>query len=140
MDTNTVTAPATSISVKLAPIDRRCKYWCKIVRAAVTLPLPSGVEGADNLPGAYKRGGDEELFSGDMMFEGEAMHHSKPRGWMYHLTCIYKGEKHTFKASAEMKARLKARGLDVNLLPGSGDLAGIVRIAHAIRAGIEADE
>lgn len=135
---DTVTAP-TSISVKLAPLDHRCKYWCKIVRAAVALPLPSIVEGADNIPGTYKRGGDEELFPGDMMFEGEAKHHKKERGWMYHLTCIYKGKERCIKASAEIKTRIKSRGLDVNLLAGSGDLAGIVRIAHAIRAGIEVD-
>ena len=37
---------------------------------------------------------------------------------------------------AETKAAMKAAGLPVHLLTGSGEIAACVRVAHAVRLGI----
>lgn len=38
--------------------------------------------------------------------------------------------------SSAVKAELKQLGLDPRFLPGSGDLASLVRVAHGLRAGL----
>lgn len=126
-----------SVSVQIKPEDSRCRYWAKIIRKDAALPLPSTVEGANDIPAPYSRKGDEELFEGDVMIEGEEMHHRKARGWTYAITFIgADGEARRVRPGSEIKATLKANGLEPALLAGSGDVAACIRIAHAIRAGI----
>ena len=126
-----------SASVILGPRDEQCKYWAKIVRAGTPLPLPCEVNRADDLPGLYLRSGDEELFRGDILFEGEAVHPRYSRGWVYTASIAgANGEQITLQYSSEIKARLKKQGLDKRFLTGAGDLAGLVRIAHGLRAGL----
>jgi hypothetical protein len=127
-----------SATVEIAPCDSRCRYWAKIVRAGENLPLPSAVDGAHDIPGPYLRQGDDELFAGDFLVEGEEVHHRKARGWTY-TCCFAKGTKDgciRFTYSADIKKTMKAGGLPANLLAGAGDLAGLVRMIHALRAGI----
>lgn len=127
-----------SASVSIAPSDYRCRYWAKVLRAGVALPIPAKVAGASDLPGAYLKNGDEELFEGDFLVSGEELHHRKSRGWSYMLKFIdpVTGKLRVVQALAERKAAAKAGGLPAELLAGSGDVAALVRLAHAVRLGI----
>ena len=55
-----------SASVKIAPADRRCRYWAKIVRADATLPKPSETEGANDIVGAYLKNGEPDKALADL--------------------------------------------------------------------------
>ena len=44
---------SNSISVKIAPMDSRCRYWAKVIRAGAILPLPSGSSGRTGTSKAY---------------------------------------------------------------------------------------
>lgn len=126
-----------SVSIKIGPRDSRCRYWAKVIRAGQPLPLPSAVDGANDIPAPYLRHGEEELFPGDVLIEGEANHHVKARGWTYWVyTCSPDGDLVSHEPSSKVKAAMKAAGLAPDLLPGSGDVAACVRIAHGIRAGL----
>lgn len=126
-----------SASITIKPQDSRCRYWAKIIRSGTPLPLPSDVDGANDVPGQYLRKGEDELMEGDFLLEGEEMHHRKARGWTYHLTFVGQdGEAVRVSPSAERKAAMKAGGLDPELLKGSGDVAAMIRMAHALRAGV----
>lgn len=129
---------ATSVSVRVIPSDYRCKYWAKIIRAHTPLPRPSDVMSATSLPGHYLLRGDEELFPGDAMFEGEENHPYKKRGWSYCLRYVTPdGSLLVYRSGfSAQKIAAKAQGLASSLLAGSGDIAGAVRVAHALRAGM----
>lgn len=126
-----------SLSVKLGARDRRCRYWAKVVRAGHALQQPSSVSAASDVPGVYLRAGDEELFFGDVLIEGEENHHRNARGWTYWVTFLGDdGEKHVVQPSSEVKAAMKAAGLPSVLLAGSGEVAACIRIAHGLRLGL----
>ena len=129
---------STSVSVRVVPSDYRCKYWAKLFRASAPLPMPSNVMSASSLPGPYLLRGDEELFPGDVMFEGEEIHPYKKRGWGYWLRYVTpNGNLLVYRSGfSEQKMAAKAQGLEASLLAGSGDIAGAVRVAHALRAGM----
>ena len=129
---------ATSVSVRVVPSDYRCKYWAKIIRAHTPLPLPSSVISATSLPGHFLLRGDEELFPGDAMFEGEENHAYKNRGWSYWLRYVTRdGSLLVYRSGfSTQKIAAKAQGLAPSLLAGSGDIAGALRVAHALRAGM----
>lgn len=137
--TESTSSPIISESVEVRPCDSRCRYWAKIVRANRTLPLPVNVEGANDIPGAYLARGDEELMIGDVLFEGEANHHRRTdRGWTYIIQILDANGDLQFVKSGQFgkqKIALKAQGLHPELLAGSGDVAAMVRIAHAVRHG-----
>lgn len=124
----------TSISIVIGPVDKRCRYWAKVLRAGTKLPAPSVVKGANDIPGAYARTGDEELFPGDILIEGEANHHAKDRGWSYWVTwCSADGAKCRVRdPGTQIKADLKAAGLPAELLAGSGPAAACIRVAHGV--------
>lgn len=128
-----------SVSVDVEPRDPRCKYWAKKVDAQTALPLPKEVDGGNDIPSKYLREGEEELEPGDILFEGEANHHRRhDRGWTYWVHyvdshCIL----HRYMSGfSEQKTAAKAMGLSSMLLAGSGDVAGAVRVAHALRLGM----
>lgn len=128
-----------SVSVTLGAKDTRCRYWAKIFRADQALPVPSDVEGANDLAASYLRRGEEELFPGDVLIEGEANHHRRhDRGWTYHVTVVRTdgSEYGPEIPCAAVKAHLKKAGLPPQLLMGSGDIAACVRIAHGVRLGL----
>jgi hypothetical protein len=137
-------SPIISESVEVRPCDSRCRYWAKIVRANKTLPLPVDVDGANDIPGAYLARGDEELMIGDVLFEGEANHHRRTdRGWTYIVQILDANGDLQFVRSGQFgkqKAALKAQGLHPELLAGSGDVAAMVRIAHAVRKGFSLED
>lgn len=128
-----------SRSVRLVPLDERCRYWAKIVRSGSPLPLPSSVHGADWISGPYLRRGGDELFPGDVLLEGEANHPRRQRGWTYWVTYVRDdGELVRFVSGfGVQKAAAKRQGLPPALLAGSGDLAGAVRVGHALRLGLD---
>lgn len=129
---------ATSVSVQIVPSDYRCRYWAKLIRANTPLPLPSDVMSATSLPGDYLLRGDEELFPGDVLFEGEENHPYKKRGWSYWLRYVKPdGGLLVYRSGfSPQKIAAKAQGLSPSLLAGSGDIAGAVRVAHALRVGM----
>lgn len=132
-----------SASVEIKPTDHRCKYWAKIVRAGVALPLPSAVNGANDIPGAYSRKGDEEIFPGDFLIEGEENHHRHIRGWSYWISFVNPetGEvTRVSRPSTPEKTAMKANGLPVEYLSGAGGIAACVRVAHAVRLNISFSE
>jgi len=135
----TQAAPVTSISIRLRPCDHRCRYWAKVVRANTPLPTPSQISGASDIPGAYLMRGEEELLPGDVLFEGEANHHRRTdRGWTYWVRYVTAdGEVLCFQSGfGPQKASAKAQGMPAHLLAGSGDVAGAVRVGHALRMGL----
>ena len=127
-----------SASIKIGPLDSRCRYWAKIIRAGQALPLPSAVDGASDIPGGYIRNGPEELFPGDMMIEGEENSHRKARGWRYWVSYldpvsgayVY----HPIEAAADKDAGKALKRLSKEALAGSGDVAAAVRYCHLLRA------
>lgn len=126
-----------SISVEVSPVDKRCKYWAKVVRADAELPIPEQVLGGDDIPGRYLQLGEEELFSGDFLFEGEAISHKHNHGWAYYVTFMSdNGDKVVIRPTSAHKTAAKDGGLPKELLKGSGELAAAVRLAHAVRLGI----
>jgi hypothetical protein len=101
--------------------------------------MPEAVDGAHSIPGQYLRRGDEELFCGDLLFEGEANHPSKNRGWSYWVHYVNDSGRLVSVNSGwrEFKAQLKTASgaFDPALLKGAGDLAACVRFAHVQRMG-----
>ena len=129
-----------SHSVSIKPIDSRCRYWAKIIRAGRALPMPACVQGASDIPSFYLQCGEEELLPGDVLFEGEANHHRRnDRGWPYWLTYVTEGgELLQYRSGfGQAKAQMKTQGMAPELLKGSGDVAGMVRLGHGLRAGLK---
>jgi hypothetical protein len=128
-----------SHSIKIKPIDSRCRYWAKIIRAGEDLPLPADVTGSNDLPVPYHQRGDEELLPGDVLFEGEENHHRRSdRGWSYYIRAVREdGSCLSLRSGfSKQKAELKAQGMPTELLKGAGDVAAMVRIAHGLRLGL----
>lgn len=128
-----------SASINIRPRDSRCKYWAKKIEADMDLPLPKEVDGGNDIPGKYLREGEEELEPGDILFEGEANHHRRiDRGWTYWVHYVdSQGGLHRYMSGfSEQKTAAKTKGLSSTLLAGSGDVAGAVRVAHALRLGM----
>lgn len=130
-----------SLSIEIRPCDSRCRWWAKVIRSEDTkLPAPRAIDGAHSMPQVYSRPGDEELFPGDFVIEGEANHHCKPRGWTYWLHGLDGSGQEIYLESGQfsgLKPLLKQAGLEPSLLAGAGDIAAAVRIIHAARAGID---
>ena len=130
-----------SHSVVVRPVDSRCRYWAKIVRASAPLPEPALIRGANDIPGPYLRRGEDELLAGDALFEGEANHHRRhDRGWSYRLRVVGEdGQLHAFSSGGfgQQKAQLKQQGMPPELLRGSGDVAAMVRIVLGVRSGLQ---
>ena len=125
-------SPIPSCNFPVGARDHRCKYWCKIVRRGATLPLPSSVDGAGDIPGAYLKKGDVEVFPGDVIFEGEENHHRKQRGWTWTMYVVDElGELQTVDYS-HAKDILRMWGIK-DVLPGAGAPAAMVRAAWYLR-------
>jgi len=95
------------------------------------------VTGGNDLPGNYLPSGDEELLPGDALFEGVKGRY----GWDYRVTVGMPDGNPLIVSSArdnlsKFKASLKAAGMPVYLLQGSGDLAALVRIVSGYRLGL----
>lgn len=122
----------------MGAVDKRCRHWNKIVRKNDDIPMPDKVTSSKNIPTEYLQDGCEELFEGDFWLECEEKHHRNPRGWCYKIHWMdSEGKLKSVKSGGEVKARLKEAGLHFEFLPGSGEVAAMVRIIHAYRQGIE---
>jgi hypothetical protein len=126
-----------SVSITIQPADSRCRYWAKLLKPDTNLPEPKNVNGANDIFENYLRKGDEELFEGDILIEGEEKHHRKNHGWSYKVSFVENGQLRIVSPSSELKAILKSNGLSPELLAGSGDVAACIRIAHAIHNDIK---
>ena len=80
-----------------------------------------------------------KLLPGDVLFEGEANHHRHKRGWTYRVSFIdAEGRLLRYRSGFGLqKAAAKSQGLSRELLAGSGDVAGAIRVAHALRSGMD---
>ena len=125
-------------------MDSRCRGWEQVLREGTPLPAPEDITGVGDLPGRYAPDrGEEELFGTDAVLLGEERHHRKSRGWTYrlHVRNPATGEIVEMIPTAEHKAQIKAwiltghLDLPVEILKGAGEIAGMVRILAAIRAG-----
>ncbi len=134
-----------SFSYTLGRLDRRCRGWERVIRESVSLPMPEDVHRAGDLPGAYAPDrGSEELFGLDAVMQGEENHHRKARGWSFwlHVHNPANGGLATMTPSAARKAVIKdairAGRIDLprEILKGAGDIAALVRMLAAIRAGL----
>lgn len=139
MNTANLTQVAQSVSIVLGPYDAKCRYWTKLIRADVGLPLPMDVSCADDIPVPYQRRGDEELYPDDILIEGEARHPRHHRGWVYWVHFVNpEGRLVTYRSGfGDQKQAAKELGLAKELLAGAGDHAGAIRIAHALREGMK---
>lgn len=130
--------PVQSVTYIPEPHDSRCRYWAKVLTCEDALPAPADVKGANDIPGEYLRQGEEiELFEGDCILEGEANHHSKPRGWTYSVGVVVNGQLcwPPFK-NPGVKDFLRAKG-DKGGLEGAGDVAAMVRYLRARDGGFK---
>lgn len=129
-----------SHTAEICPRDSRRRYWAKVVRADALLPQPVHSTTAYDIPGPFLQRGEEELLQDDVLFEGEANHHRRTdRGWSYCVSVVDKlGNLYCAKSGefGELRKALKAAGMDPHLLKGSGDIAAMVRVAHAVRDGL----
>lgn len=129
-----------SHTVEIGPADHRCRYWAKVVRTGVPLPLPAQCSSAYDIPGSFLKRGEEELLPGDVMLEGEANHHRRTdRGWTYNVSVVDLDGNLLHARSGEfgqLRKRMKAAGMTAELLMGSGDIAAMVRVARAVRDGL----
>ncbi len=144
-----IAAVEPSVGYKFGRVDRRCRAWERVIREGVALPAPEDVSGAADLPGAYAPDrGEEELFGLDAVLQGEENHHRRARGWTYwlHVRNPATGKIVTMKPTAERKAVIKAAirdgriALPLEILKGAGDIAALVRILTAIRAGLPIED
>ncbi len=135
------TSSQLSISIPVAPVDHRCRYWAKHIDAGTALGLPSTVNGANDIQKPYLQQGEEELTMGDFLIEGEETHHRHPeRGWTYRIGYMgIDGALHYVTPTNEHKQALKASGMPVAYLKGAGQLAACLRIIHGLRMGLHAD-
>ncbi len=128
-----------------SPSDSRCN-WLQLVadEAAVLAADPSKIDGAATLPGTkQRRGADSELPAWTILFDIEANHHWKNRGWTHVLGIVApKGEGlalYWMKPTAATKAAIKAAGA-AHLIGGSGPNAAMVRAARYILEGADDNE
>jgi hypothetical protein len=135
-DTNNISA-----SVKIKRIDPRCKSWAKIIRSGDQIPLPKDVRGAGNIPGPYLPSGTRvELVPAEYLLTGNQLSHGGR--WIYFATTIdedgpiniYMGKSKTKElikrsVSCGLMSKEKAK----ELLPGSGDVAAMIRDIHVLR-------
>lgn len=75
----------------------------------------------------------------DILFDGEANHHRHLRGWSYSSRTVNASGKLVGDhiSFSEQKAQTKAPCVRPTLPTGAGDCAGMVRIAHGLRARIK---
>jgi hypothetical protein len=144
-----VSAPAT---ILMRPRDSRCRWWAKAILPGESIPLPSAVDGAADVPGDYLARGEEiPAVPGTIILEREERHHRKRRGWASWVWVVDADgvARDAFEGVAACKSvcRLAAASGDhehqaeaSRLVGGAGDVAGMVRAAHAWRLGLLAGD
>lgn len=136
----TTSTPA-SMSITIKPLDNRCRYWAKRIDAGTTLALPDSIGCARDIPGPFLPvGGEDELAMGDFVIEGEQVHPRHiHRGWSYRIGYMgIDGVLHRVTPTKEHKQAMKAAGMALDHLRGSGELAACVRLIAGMRMGLRA--
>lgn len=114
-----------TISFVAEPVDSRCKWW------AMVLPETLDLEGRINAP-YLRAGADLELPIGGMVITSEAMHHRRNRGYLTALRIALKTGMVCIEPTMAIKQHIKANG-GQDLMIGSGDVAGVLRMAIWLR-------
>lgn len=134
----------TTLSHIAKPSDSRCP-WLQVHTTPdrVLAINPANVDGAKDLPGfKLRNGSDVELPAWDVLFDVEAMHHKKNRGWRHLLGIVVPNgdglKLRWFSIVMEVKTAIKAAGAS-HLMGGSGPNAAMLRAARWILEG-ETDE
>lgn len=136
------TTEITTVSHIIQREDGRCRGWAKKLNAGQILKLDlDKIQGANDLPGSYlKNGIDLELTPyDDFIFWGEENDHRKARGWTYRLYYPALKKMGWVGADNRIKQMIKSEGLK-DLMTGSGEIAGLVRIAKYISLGLDLQE
>ena len=136
------TIPVSTYSHIVKAQDNRCMHWQRILTDVPTILLAdlAQVGDASTLPGAYARkGSDHELPAWSVVFDGEAVHHVKNRGWVHTLGVTYPLSNGQIgivwvRCTPEHKAAIKASG--AGLMAGSGPNAAMLRVAQYVLGGI----
>lgn len=130
---------SASVSFEIRPYNCGHKHLAKLIRAGKNIPMPDDVNWSHDIPFPFLLPGEEELFPGDILFEGQQNHRRKQRGGSYWVhgvdDCgnLWSRSEDWSAFKAELKA---AAGTFVpELLKGSGELAACVRFAHVQRYG-----
>jgi hypothetical protein len=139
----TLSLETPTLSVTLSPVDKRCTWFCKVDPSGLAR-TPDPVEGATSLPGDRVRAGtDLELPAWSVVYDVEARHHAKMRGWDHRVGIVVLREDgglslRWVQPTAAHKAAIKAA--DPSLRGGSGPNAAMVRLAaYVLRGETEAD-
>lgn len=114
-----------TISYIAEPVDNRCKWW------AMVLPETLGLEGRINTP-YLRAGSDLELPVGGMVITSESRHHRRNQGYITSLRVALETGVVTMAPTKERKQHIKDNG-GQDLMVGSGDVAGVVRMAMWLR-------
>ena len=110
------------------PSDKRCKWWSALIPDDLT---EESLTGRVNFE-YFKRGQDLELTKGSMIINSEELHHSKKRGFLVHLGLVGEDRIYWISPCIRKKVFIKEQGYQ-NLMKGSGDIAGAIRIALYLR-------
>jgi hypothetical protein len=87
----------------------------------------------DRIPAPYlKKGADLELEFGDMLIDSESKHHRKNRGYYVRLGVALDDKVNWIFPTLGRKTYIKTHG-GKDLMNGSGDVAGVVRMAIWLR-------
>ena len=106
---------------------------------------PKKIASANDLPGDYvRKGTDLEIPDWTFIFDGEANHATKQRGWTWQLGVAIPGVTEPYivwivSDVAKQKAKIKAEGA-THLIFGSGDNANLARMARWIAEGPDLPE
>jgi hypothetical protein len=134
------TSSQPSVFIDIGPSKKRSRYWAKRIYAGTALSLPDSISCAEDIPGPFLSvGGEVELAVGDFVIEGEEVHFRHKRGWSSRIGYMgIDGALHRVRPDKGHKQAMKAAGMALDQLKGSGSLAACVRLIAALRMGLRA--
>jgi len=142
-----------TLSYVAKPADPRCKWWCKVIPAAVALTLDLTDRTSLHALPFVKKNADLELAEGDFVLDSEELSHRKARGYKTTIAQIVRRADGTLMlagpdndpngglATPQMatKQAIKAaatRAQWAQLSQGTGDVAACLRWAKARAMGV----
>ena len=136
------------------PADSRCKWWCKVIPAAVAATLDLTDRTSLHALEFVKKNADLELNEGDFVLDSEELHHRKSRGYRTVIGQVVRNPDGVLALHApgwgaegeamrtpdmECKQAIKAaatREQWSQLSQGTGDVAACLRWAKARTMGV----
>lgn len=125
----------TTLTYIAKPDDSRCKWFSAMIPTDLK-PENLGFRVAFNY---FRRNADLELSEGDMIIDWEELHHVKKRGSVTSLGFVIDGEIDFITPTLERKQIIKKEG-HKDLMMGSGDIDGVLRMAIFIRRSADPKE